>query len=96
MSAHTVKRQGRRTPPGWLPGKAAAGAYVGMNRKWIYEQEQAGRLHGVKINSRLTMYRIEDLDAAILAMGAQFAEQEADNRSVPARPRKPCSTEASK
>lgn len=94
MSAHKVKRQGRRTPPGWLAGKAAAGAYVGMNRKWIWEQERVGLIQGVKINSRLTMYRIEDLDAAIIALGERYAEQEADNRTVPAKSCQPRSQEA--
>ena len=85
MSPTANRQRVRRTPPGWLPGKAEAGAYVGMDRKWIWEQEQAGRIRGVKINSRCTMYRIADLDAAILSMGEAYAEQEADNQTVPAR-----------
>lgn len=48
----------------------------------------AGHIRPIRINSRLSMYRREDLDAAIIEMGRQYEGAQADNQTFPARVKK--------
>lgn len=88
MSSAKSNRGGHQIPPGWFRGRGQAAQYLSINRRTLFDWEMAGHIRPIRINSRLAMYRREDLDAAILEMGRQYEEAQADNQTVPARVRK--------